>query len=106
MGLSNVLLMLVCAAASGLSPVGAKAATINVNAYLTDSTITNVTSVTAGQTSTIDLLLTDQATNATVGSVLGFCVALRSQGPSQCQYTTHLASGTLQVAGQVSAGHS
>lgn len=43
---------------------------INVNAFLTDSTITNVTSVTAEQSSVIDLLLADQATNATVGSIL------------------------------------
>ena len=95
MGSNNVFVVLMCAAAIGLSLVGAEEATINVKAYLTDSTITNVTSVTAGQTSVNNLLLADQATNATIGSVLGFCVAFRSQGPSQCQYTTQLASGTL-----------
>lgn len=38
-----------------------------------------------------------EASNATIGSVLGFCTVLRDVGPSQCQYTIQLASGSVQV---------
>ena len=53
--------------------------------------------LTAGAVTVSDLLITQQATNASVGEALGFCVALRDGGPSQCQLTTQLASGTIQV---------
>ena len=53
--------------------------------------------LTAGAVVISQLLVTDQATNATIGESLGFCVALRDGGPSQCQITLQLASGTVQV---------
>lgn len=53
--------------------------------------------LTAGAVVISQLVLTDQGTNATVGESLGFCVALRDAGPSQCQITLQLASGTVQV---------
>ena len=95
------LVVLLCAAAI-IAPASALKgqATIEANVYVTDSAnidVVNVTSIQAGQTFVLDFLLTDQASNATVGAVLGFCVVLRSQGPSQCQYTVQLASGTIQV---------
>ena len=89
-----------CASAVVL-PTDATEATVNANVYVTDSTgtdLTNVTTITAGQTFVLNLLLADQATNATIGSVLGLGVVLRSQGPFQVQYTVQLASGTLQVS--------
>lgn len=84
-----------------IRPAAAKEATINARVYATDSTIGNITSVAAGQTFAINFLMTDRATNATIGTILGFCVALRPQGqPCMCQSTGQLASGTLQVIGQ------
>ena len=74
--------------------------TINANVYATDSAnidVKNVTSILAGQTFVLNFLLTDQASNATIGELLGYCVVLTSQGPSQCQFTAQLASGTIQV---------
>lgn len=81
-------------------PLEAADVTINANVYVTDSAgidLTNVTTITAGQTFVLNLLLTDQATNATIGSVMGFGVVLRPQRPFQVQYTVQLASGSLQV---------
>ena len=57
----------------------------------------NTTSLAAGQLYAIELMLNDAATNATIGNWLGYCVALRSDGLSQCQYTVQFAEGTLQV---------
>ena len=94
-----LVILALCASAVVL-PADAAEATINANVYVTDATgidLTNVTTITAGQTFVLNLLLTDQATNATIGSVLGFGVVLRSQGPFQVQYTLQLASGSLQV---------
>lgn len=53
--------------------------------------------LTAGAVVISQLVFTDQATNATIGESLGFCVALRDGGPSQCQITLQLASGSVQV---------
>ena len=53
--------------------------------------------LTAGGVVISQLLLTDQATNATIGESLGLCVALRDGGPSQCQITLQLAPGAVQV---------
>ena len=53
--------------------------------------------LTAGAVVISQLVLTDQATNATIGESLGFCVALRDGGPSQCQITLQLAPGAVQV---------
>lgn len=53
--------------------------------------------LTAGNLFVTDLLVTDQATNASLGEMTGFCVVLRNGGPSQCQMTLRLASGTVQV---------
>ena len=73
--------------------------TLQGNTYIVDAAnFVNTTSLTAGQPFVLDLLATDQATNATLGSVLGYCVPLRATGPSQCQYTVQLASGTLQAS--------
>lgn len=58
---------------------------------------TPTNNLTAGAATVSDLLITEQATNASVGKALGFCVALRDGGPSQCQITIQLASGTVQV---------
>lgn len=57
----------------------------------------NTTSLAAGQVYVIELMLNDVATNATIGNWLGYRVALRSDGLSQCQYTVQFAEGTLQV---------
>lgn len=92
-----VLFALICASAAFV-PAAAKDATINARVYATDSTIGNITSVKAGQSFAVNFLMTDRATNATIGTILGFCVALRPQGqPCMCQSTGQLASGTLQV---------
>lgn len=95
-----LIFLALCASAVAL-PSEAAEATINANVYVTDSTgidLTNVTTITAGQTFVLNLLLADQATNATIGSAMGFGVVLRPQGPSQVQYTVQLASGSLQVS--------
>lgn len=94
-----LILFALCASAV-IVPLEAADVTINANVYVTDSAgidLTNVTTITAGQTFVLNLLLTDQATNATIGSVMGFGVVLRPQGPFQVQYTVQLASGSLQV---------
>lgn len=93
-------LLALCASAVLLRSDAAEV-TINANIYVTDSTgidLTNVTTITAGQIFVLNMLLADQATNATIGSVMGFGVVLRSQGPFQLQYTIQLASGSLQVS--------
>lgn len=103
------LVLLASCASAVVFPADATEATISANVYVTDSAgidVTNVTSITAGQTFVLNFLLTDQATNATIGSVLGACVVLRSQGPSQCQYTAQLASGALQVVPHCCAAQS
>ena len=80
-------------------PAAATDATIRGSVYITDTAnFVNVTSVSAGKTFVIDFVATDQAKNATIGNLLGFCVALRSNGPSQCQYTVQLTSGTIQAS--------
>lgn len=82
-----------------IMPAAATDATIKGNVFITDTAnFVNVSSIIAGEALVIDFLLTDQATNATLGNILGFCVALRSNGPSQCQYTVQLAPGTLQAS--------
>ena len=94
-----VLFALVCAAAT-LVAANATEVTINANVYITDSAgidITNVTSIAAGQTFVLNSFITDQATNATIGSILGSYVVLRPQGPFQVQQTVQLSSGSLQV---------
>lgn len=94
-----VVLLALCASAV-VPPADATEATFNANVYVTEATgvdLTNVTTIEAGQSFVLNLLLTDQATNATIGSILGFGVVLRSQGPFQVQYTVQLASGSLQV---------
>lgn len=53
--------------------------------------------LTAGNVYASDFLVNQPSTNATLGEALGFCVALRTGGPSQCQYTLQLASGTVQA---------
>lgn len=62
-----------------------------------DRSSTPTKNLTAGSISVSDLLTTDQASNATIGEALGFCVALRNGGPSQCQLTLQLGSGTVQA---------
>ena len=54
--------------------------------------------LTAGNLFVTDLLVTDQATNGSLGEMTGFCIVLRDGGPSQCQMTLQLAPGTVQVA--------
>ena len=75
--------------------------TIRASAYdLTDLGNPNpvpTRNLTAGNLFVTDLLITDQATNASLGEMMGFCVVLRNGGPSQCQMTLQLASGTVQV---------
>ena len=95
-----LVLLALCASAVVL-PAEATEATINAKVYITDATgidLTDVATIKAGQTFVLNFLLADQATNATVGSVMGFGVVLRSKGPSQVQYTVQLASGSLQVS--------
>ena len=58
---------------------------------------TTTKNLTAGAITVSHLLINQQATNFTVGEALGYCVALRDGGPSQCQLTLQLASGTVQV---------
>lgn len=97
-----VLFALVCAAAA-VVPAGAAEVTINAKVYITDSAgidLTNVTSIAAGQTFVLNSLLTDQATNATIGFILGSYMVLRPQGPFQVQQTVQLSSGSLQVIRQ------
>ncbi len=67
--------------------------------YLMDSVhqIQNYTDLKAGQSYVANFQVNAQASNATIGSVLGFCTVLRDVGPSQCQYTIQLASGSVQV---------
>ena len=67
--------------------------------YLEDSVrqIQNYTSLTAGQSYVANFQVNAQASNATMGNVMGFCMVLRDVGPAQCQYTIQLASGTVQV---------
>ena len=67
--------------------------------YLMDSfnQVQNYTTLTAGQTYVAIFQVQDQASNATIGTVFGFCTVLRDVGPSQCQYTIQLASGSVQV---------
>lgn len=94
-----VLLVLLCACAA-VATADASQVTINANVYITDSAnidLKNVTSIAAGQTFVLNSLLTEQATNATIGSILGFYVVLRSKGPFQVQQTVQLSSGSLQV---------
>ena len=82
-----------------IMPAAATDATIKGNVFITDTAnFVKVSSIIAGEALVIDFLLTDQATNATLGNILGFCVALRSNGPSQCQYTVQLAPGTVQAS--------
>ena len=86
--------------------VPAKATDVTIQGldYITSAVnFVNTTSLAAGQLYVIELLITDVATNATIGNWLGYCVALRSDGLSQCQYTVQLAEGTLQVVRQYSA---
>lgn len=59
--------------------------------------IQNYTSLKAGQIYVANFDVRAQPSNATIGDVMGFCVVLRDIGPSQCQYTIQLASGTVQV---------
>ena len=92
-----VLFALICASAAFV-PAGARETTVNARIYATDSTIGNITSVTAGQSFAANFIMTDRATNATIGTIMGFCVALRPKGqPCMCQSTGQLASGALQV---------
>lgn len=92
-----VLIALICASVAVL-PANAKEESIRARVYATESTVGDLTSVTAGQTFTTNFIVNDQATNATLGTIMGFCVALRPQGqPCMCQSTAQLASGTLQV---------
>ena len=78
--------------------------TLQGQIYLMDSVrqIQNYTSLTAGQSYVADFQVNGQPSNATIGNVLGFCVVLRNVGPSQCQYTIQLASGTIQVYAAIS----
>lgn len=93
----SVLIALICAAVAVL-PADAKEETIRARVYATESTVGDLTSVTAGQSFVYSFIVNDQATNATLGDIMGFCVALRPQGqPCMCQSTAQLAAGTLQV---------
>lgn len=93
----SVLIAFLCASVAVL-PAHAKDETIRARAYVTESTVGDLTSVTAGQTFTTNFIMNDQSTNATLGAIMGFCVALRPQGqPCMCQSTAQLAAGTLQV---------
>ena len=101
----GVLFALICASAA-VALAGAAEMTLNADVYITDSAgidLTNVTSIGAGQTFVLNSLLNDHATNATIGSILGAYVVLRSQGPFQVQQTVQLSSGSLQVIGQSSS---
>ena len=83
-------------------PTQATDVTIQGLDYITSAVnLVNTTSLAAGQLYVIELLITDVATNATIGNWLGYCVALRSDGLSQCQYTVQLAEGTLQVSSKM-----
>ena len=83
------------------SSVSAATETIQASVYdLTDLGNPNpvpIRNLTAGNLFVTDLLITDQATNASLGEMPGFCVVLRGGGPSQCQLTLQLASGTVQA---------
>lgn len=73
---------------------------IQGNIYVTDSVGVGpdyTSNLSAGSTYIANFLYTAQPSNTTVGSSLGFCTILRDSGPSQCQYTLQLASGTVQV---------
>lgn len=67
--------------------------------HLMDSVnqISNYTNLKAGQSYVAVFQVDAQPSNATSGTVFGFCTVLRDVGPSQCQYTIQLASGSVQV---------
>lgn len=69
------------------------------NIYLMDyvNQVQNYTTLTAGQSYVASFQVNAQFSNATIGTVCGFCTVLRDVGPSQCQYTIQLASGSVQV---------
>ena len=93
--ISAVLLISIAIGGAG---VGATDITLQGSTYILDSAgFINTTSLTVGQPTVLDLLATDQATNATIGNILGYFVPLRPTGPFQVQYTVQLASGTLQA---------
>ena len=88
-----------------LSSTSAASQVIEGEIYLMDSVhqTQNYTNLQAGQIYTANFQVNAQPSNATVGSVLGYCVVLRDVGPAQCQYTIQLASGTVQVMYQLPA---
>jgi len=93
------LLLLAIALLAVLHPATAATDVLQGDIYLMDSVhqIDNYTDLKAGQSYVANFQVNDQASNATIGSVLGFCTVLRDVGPSQCQYTIQLASGSVQV---------
>ena len=78
------------------STVQGATSVIEANLYITDS-VNARTGFKAGEMFVLNSQLRDQATNASIGTSLGFCVNLRDGGPSQCQMTLHFASGAVQV---------
>ena len=73
---------------------------IQGDTYVTDSVnvgLDYTSNLTAGSTYIANFLYTAQPSNTTSGNSLGFCTILRDLGPSQCQYTLQLASGTIRI---------
>ncbi len=78
------------------SPAAATDAVFQGDVYLTGTAnYANITSLKAGQTFGFEFLFTDQASNATIGNIFSACIQLN--GPSSCQTTVQLASGTIQA---------
>lgn len=93
------LLLLAFALLATLQSATAATDVLQGDIYLMNSVhqIDNYTDLKAGQSYVANFQVNAQASNATIGSVLGFCTVLRDVGPSQCQYTIQLASGSVQV---------